>query len=147
MPLFMYFIFCLFSGPILSYALSIGIGYLYSQGYLDRLKPSSYYLESLEQPNGIFHSISRSPGWVLAGAALGHDAWLPVNNPQASAGGAWGQPQGQQPGAPGGGGAGGFAMPGTTSDGLGGSGGKKEEKNPVCVYVLCVRIICIYCSY
>lgn len=78
MPLALYGIMCLFSGFTLSYFISMCLGYAYFKGYLDQLKPTSYYLESLEQQGGILHSISRSRGWVLAGG-LGHDAFLAVN--------------------------------------------------------------------
>lgn len=78
-PLVLYAFFSLFSGLDLGFAISMGVGYLYFKGYLDRIKPTSYFLESLEAPNGILHSVSRSRGWVLAGGALGHDAWIPVN--------------------------------------------------------------------
>lgn len=84
-PLIMYALFSLFTGPKLSFAIAIGIGFLSQNGYLDRLKPSSYYLGGLESSTGFLYSISRSRGWVLAGAALGHDAWIPVNS--AAAGG------------------------------------------------------------
>lgn len=70
----------LLSGQLLiHYALSILFGYLFTKGYLDKLRPSSYFLERLEQEGGIFHYGSRQPGWVLAGVALGHDAWIAVN--------------------------------------------------------------------
>ena len=66
-PLIMYALFSLFSGPSLSYAIALLIGYLYSQGQLERLRPTSYYLESIETEGGLFHSISRNSGWILAG--------------------------------------------------------------------------------
>lgn len=83
-PLIMYVLFSLFTGPKLSFAIAIGIGFLSQNGYLDRLKPSSYFLGGLESSTGFLYSISRSRGWVLAGAALGHDAWIPVNSATAS---------------------------------------------------------------
>mmetsp|Transcript_20813 Transcript_20813/g.28881 ORF Transcript_20813/g.28881 Transcript_20813/m.28881 type:complete len:312 (-) Transcript_20813:86-1021(-) len=86
-PLALYALFSIFGGPELSFLVSIFVGYLYCKGQLDRLKPTSYQLEQLEATGagpggylrGIFHSLSRSKGWVLAGAALGHDAWIAVN--------------------------------------------------------------------
>jgi membrane associated rhomboid family serine protease len=87
-PLVLYLLFILFSGPILSYLLAIGVGFLYSQGYLDKLKPTSYYLEGLESQGGMLHSISRSKGWILAGAAIGHDAWVAANSEAAGGAGA-----------------------------------------------------------
>lgn len=77
-PLALYLLFSLFSGPQLGYAISIAVGYLYSLGKLDRLKPSTSYLDSMEV-NGMLHAVSRQQGWVLAGLALGNDAWIPVN--------------------------------------------------------------------
>lgn len=82
-PLIMYALFSLFTGPKLAFAVAIGIGFLHQNGYLDRLKPSSYYLGGLESPAGFLYTISRMRGWVLAGAALGHEAWIPVNSTAA----------------------------------------------------------------
>lgn len=90
-PLIMYAMFSLFTGPMLSLALGMFTGFLYQNGYLNRLKPSSYFLESLESTSGLLYSISRSKGWVLAGAAIGHDAWIAVNS--AAAGGGAGHQQ------------------------------------------------------
>jgi hypothetical protein len=84
-PLIMYALFSLFTGPELDYAIAIAVGLLYQKGYLNRLKLTSYYLESMEGASGSLHSVSRSRGWVLAGAALGHDAWIAVNSTTASA--------------------------------------------------------------
>ena len=91
-PLIMYALFCLFTGPKLDYAIAMGVGYLYQKGHLDRIKPSSYFLEGLESPAGMLHSISRNKGWILAGAAIGHDAWIAVNS--STAGGGAGAQQG-----------------------------------------------------
>jgi hypothetical protein len=97
-PLIMYGLFCLFSGPILSYAVALAVGYVYSQGYLERLRPTSYYLEGLESPGGMLHTLSRSRGWILSGAAIGHDAWIALNStPAGGQGASWAQ-QGQQQG-------------------------------------------------
>ena len=63
---------------LMSYALSIAFGYFFTKGYLDRLRPSSFFLERQEQEGGVFHRVSRQPGWVLAGT-LGHDPWIAVN--------------------------------------------------------------------
>ena len=99
-PLILYGIFCLFSGPLLSYAIAMGVGYIYSQGYLDKLRPTSYYLEGLESSGGTLHYVSRSGGWILAGAT-GHDAWIALNSaPAGGQGATWGQQAGQQQGQP-----------------------------------------------
>ena len=78
-PLALYGLFSLFGGPQLDLLVAIFVGYLSSKGHLDRVKPSSYQLEQLEAAGpgpggllrGLFHSVSRARGWVLAGAALG----------------------------------------------------------------------------
>jgi len=78
MPIAMYALFSLFDGPSLSFALAILVGYGSTLGYLDIVKPSSYYLEQLESNGGCLHSISRASGWVLAGT-VGHESWIPLN--------------------------------------------------------------------
>lgn len=93
----------------------------FTKGYLDRIKPTSYYLEQLEA-GGMFHALSRSRGWVLAGSALGHDAWIPVsivdrNEPPSSFSG-----RGQTIGSSGGGGGGGGSGSGGGPSSGGGSG-------------------------
>lgn len=82
-PLALFAFFALFSGPQLDFIISMGIGYLYSKGMLDRFRPSSLYLESLEASGAVLHSISRSRGYVLAGT-LGHDAWVAQNATQVT---------------------------------------------------------------
>jgi len=77
MPIAMFALFSLFDGPSLSFAIAIMVGYASKLGYLDRLKPSSYYLEQLESNDGWLHSVSRASGWVLAGT-LGHESWIPL---------------------------------------------------------------------
>ena len=72
----------------MSFAVAIVVGYFYSQGMLDKLKPTSYYLESLEGQGGSLNVLSRSKGWILAGAAIGNDAWAAQNSMQAGGGGA-----------------------------------------------------------
>lgn len=120
-PLVLYFLFILFSGPILSYLLAILVGFLYSQGYLDKLKPTSYFLEGLEGANGMLHTISRSRGWILAGAAIGHDAWIATNSTAAGGPGAsWAN--GSSTGAGGANGQGASA---------GGGAGGDQRPNPV----------------
>jgi hypothetical protein len=79
-PILMYGIFCLYEGPKLSFALSICVGYLYQKGYLDCIKPSFCFLNNLESPTGMMHFLSRSKGWVLAGAAIGHDGRAAVSS-------------------------------------------------------------------
>jgi uncharacterized membrane protein YgcG len=131
MPLIMYALFCLFSGPQVSYAVSMGMGWLYVQGHLDRFKPSSYALEEAEASGGLLHQVSRNPGWVLSGAALGHDAWVPVNQ----AGASW---------AGGGGGSGaGGAMGGGTDGGAGGESAQRVMVRGWWRYKICYMILII----
>ena len=54
------------------------IGYAYGKGFLDFLRPTSYYFENLES-SGLWFRLSRNPGWVLAASSLGHDAYVAVN--------------------------------------------------------------------
>jgi hypothetical protein len=84
MPLAMYGLFCLFSGLQLSYAVAIGVGYLQSQGHLDRYRPSKQALEDLEAADGSLHQVSQAKGYVTAGAVGGHDEWVPMNATQAT---------------------------------------------------------------
>lgn len=92
-PLLLYAIICLFSGFALSYAVSLLVGFLWMRGYLDRLRPSSQYLQTLEAEGGLLYRPSRNSGWVLA-ASLGHDAWIPLNTVDPS------EHDVQQPSAP-----------------------------------------------
>ena len=66
-PLLLYAIFILlggFTGSLfLSFGVAIGVGFFYSQGWFDKLKPTSHYLESLEAPGGTLHTLSRNKGW------------------------------------------------------------------------------------
>ena len=90
-PLAMYAFFSLFGGLDLGYAVSIFIGYIYSKGWLDKLQVPQSWLIRLEQPDGLFFSLSRYTGWVLNNSSvMGNNPWLPVNtadsddHPQAS---------------------------------------------------------------
>ena len=77
MPLAMLALIFLMSGFQLHYALSTLLGYGFAFGYLDRLKPSSYFFESLE--SGVLSGLSRQRGYVLAASSLGHESWIPTN--------------------------------------------------------------------
>ena len=57
-PLVLYGFFCLFSGLMLSYFLSIVIGYCYAMGYMNKLKISDSALGQSES-NGCLSSFSR----------------------------------------------------------------------------------------
>lgn len=59
-PLVLYGFFCLFSGLLLSYFLSIVIGYCYAMGYMEKFKISDTALGQSEA-SGVLASVSR---WV-----------------------------------------------------------------------------------
>ena len=124
-PLLMYAVFSLLSGPALSFAVSMGVGYLYSWGHLDRfLKPAQGQLEAYEAEGGVLHAASRNPGWILASAAVGIEAWA-AQQGSAPAGGGGGLPSWTGGGASGGAGAGG-----------GGEAGADARPSPVRTCIL-----------
>jgi hypothetical protein len=69
-PLVLYLFFTLLSGPELSYALGMFVGYLYMIGKLDSIKPSTQRLQHIETA-GFLSSLSRYSGWIPVGSALG----------------------------------------------------------------------------
>jgi hypothetical protein len=125
-PLIMYGIFCLLDGPKLDFFIAMGVGFVYQKGYLDKTKCTSTYLDSLEAPTGMLHSISRSRGWILNGAAAGHEAWIAQNSGAAGGGAA--------PASTGGGGG------GNAPTGRGGFGNWAAQ---VYIYVY-TFLICMY---
>lgn len=72
-PLALLGIFSLLGGFSLAHLISIGVGYAFGYGYLDRLKVSSTRCRQWEEsfPENLTHQ----NGWVLANAALGSGAW------------------------------------------------------------------------
>lgn len=72
-PLVLYILFCFLSGPQLDFAVAMGVGYLYSKGYLNFTSPSVHTIQNMEH-NGIFSSLSRNSGWIHSSAALGMEA-------------------------------------------------------------------------
>lgn len=77
-PLVLYALFGLLSGYTVDSFIAMCLGYAYGKGYLDYIRPTSYYFENLES-GGIWFRLSRNPGWVLAASSLGHDAYVAVN--------------------------------------------------------------------
>ena len=135
-PLILYAFFALFNGFQLDFLVSMGVGYMYTKGHLDRFKLSPAYLDTLESANGMLHSISRGRGWVLAGAAIGHAAWtqglpvataVPVNEGSGSGSSPRGGAQQQGP-AGSSSSSSGFSSwgPGGNGGGSGNGDGKKE---------------------
>lgn len=57
-PIVLYLFFSLLSGPELSYALGMIVGYLYTIGKLDFIKPSTQRLQHFETA-GLLSSLSR----------------------------------------------------------------------------------------
>ena len=78
-PLALYAFFCFFSGPVLSFLISIGVGYIYNKGYLDQYKPTILYMTQQESPGGFFHSFTSQKGWIPASSAQGFSAYAPVS--------------------------------------------------------------------
>lgn len=77
-PIVLYALFGLLSGYTVDSFFAMCIGYAYGKGYLDAIRPTSYYFENLES-SGVWFRLSRNPGWVLAASSLGHDAYVAVN--------------------------------------------------------------------
>ena len=110
---------------------------------MNRLKLTSYYLESMEGASGSLHSVSRSRGWVLAGAALGHDAWIAVNSTTASAQ----QSSNTSTSSSAPAGRGGFGNWAAQENGTAGTGadaagdGAPKTSTPVSLCLLCTKIL------
>jgi hypothetical protein len=78
-PLALYAFMMLLGGPRLDDLVGIGIGYAYSFGYLETLSVSDSFL-SRQETSGFLAGAYQTQGWLSAGSALGHQAWLPVAN-------------------------------------------------------------------
>lgn len=72
-PLVLYIFFCLFSGPQLDLACALGVGYMYSQNYMDRWKFSQSDLVSAESVGILRVAAINLSHWVSTSAALGYD--------------------------------------------------------------------------
>mmetsp|Transcript_10678 Transcript_10678/g.29448 ORF Transcript_10678/g.29448 Transcript_10678/m.29448 type:complete len:332 (-) Transcript_10678:1098-2093(-) len=66
-------IFSVLGGFQLSYLLSIGVGYLYGKGYLDRYLPEPSTLKRYED-NQLSYFV-RQKGWIVAQESLGSSVW------------------------------------------------------------------------
>mmetsp|Transcript_7690 Transcript_7690/g.10799 ORF Transcript_7690/g.10799 Transcript_7690/m.10799 type:complete len:248 (+) Transcript_7690:1-744(+) len=77
-PIALFGLFSLFSGVRIDMALSLLVGYAYSAGKLDRLKPSNARLKSWDE--GCLRNFANREGYVVAGGG-GSEPWLPLNNP------------------------------------------------------------------
>lgn len=81
-PLGLLAVFSLMSGPSMSYAISVAVGYAYGFGRLDRLKLSTATYKRWE--DGCLHNFTQREGWVVGHAATGSSAWLPTTSAAAS---------------------------------------------------------------
>lgn len=78
-PLVLYLFFCLFTGPQLDLACAIGVGYLHSNGFLDKLKVSIF--ESNDS-SGVFRIFAvNCSSWISAGHVALQDGSLRNSNP------------------------------------------------------------------
>lgn len=124
-PLAIFALFSLFGGFSIAYLLSVGTGYAYGYGYLDRLKVSNATFSRWE--DGCLSNFTQRQGWVVGHAASGSDAWLPLNNPAGGAQAAAWTPTSFAPrGREQGGGAAGASSLGAA----GGSAVSKKDETP-----------------
>jgi hypothetical protein len=72
-PLALLGIFSLIGGFSFNYLISIGVGYLFGFGHLDRLKISNARCKVWEET--FLDGLTHQDGWVSANGALGSDAW------------------------------------------------------------------------
>lgn len=72
-PLALFALFSLFGGFHLAYLLSIGVGYAYGHGHLDRFKVSESRFKQWEDTT--LANFTRREGWVVGQAATGSNAW------------------------------------------------------------------------
>jgi len=78
-PLALYLFFAFLSGgPSIPYLLSIGVGYTYGYGYLDRTKLTTSKAKQWEE--GVLANFTRRQGWVVGHAATGMEAWNDASN-------------------------------------------------------------------
>ena len=78
-PLALYVLFSVFTGPRVDTLISMGIGYLYQHGYLDRAKPSAQRVSDWE--SGFLANFVSSQNFIVGGSAQGDSAWLPMAAP------------------------------------------------------------------
>jgi membrane associated rhomboid family serine protease len=79
-PLALWGLFALLGGLDLADLLSIGVGYAYGHGYLDKLKLTSSRCHQWEET--VLANFTQRPGWVVGHAATGEEAW--TNNTTVS---------------------------------------------------------------
>lgn len=69
----LYFVFILFGLSRWSHIISIGLGYAYANGYLERLKPQAGRCKRLEET--VLQSLTKNEGWIACNQILGSGAW------------------------------------------------------------------------
>lgn len=79
-PIALWGLFALMGGFDLADLLSVGVGYAYGHGYLDKLKLSPSRFHQWEET--VLANFAQRPGWVAGHAATGEDAW--INNATVS---------------------------------------------------------------
>lgn len=72
-PLALWCLFALLGGLDLADLLSVGVGYAYGHGYLDKLKLSPSRFHQWEET--VLANFTQRPGWVVGHAAIGEAAW------------------------------------------------------------------------
>lgn len=76
-PCAIFVLFTLFSGFSLAYLLSVGAGYAYGYGYLEKIRVSNQTFTRWE--DGCLRNFTQRKGWIVGHAATGANAWLPIN--------------------------------------------------------------------
>lgn len=76
-PLALWALFALLGGFDASDLISVGVGYAYGHGYLDKLKLSPARFHSWEET--ILANFTQRQGWVVGHAATGDNAWNSEN--------------------------------------------------------------------
>lgn len=84
-PVVLCCLFSLLGGIQLAYFVSLGIGYAYGFGYLDRTKVSDAVSKRWE--DSFLASLARQEGWVVGHAATGSDAWNDLGSGGATSAG------------------------------------------------------------
>lgn len=84
-PLLLLAVFSLLGGFSLAHLISIGVGYAFGYGYLDRIKVSSIRCRQWEE--SLLETMTHQDGWILSNASLGSGAWNEEMNSLSSSSG------------------------------------------------------------
>jgi membrane associated rhomboid family serine protease len=80
-PLALWCLFALMGGLDLADLISVGVGYAYGHGYMEKLKLSQSRFNQWEET--VLANFTQRPGWIVGHAATGEAAW--TNNTTVSA--------------------------------------------------------------